>query len=79
MIMNYEGTDGNYIVAPNDPIVATLRGTNWYPCDYNGTSRECLPLGRWDLMVGDNIDFSFGLGASQVIMFYYGIFPIGGD
>ena len=31
-------------------------------------------MGTWDLETGDVIDFTFGLGATQTVNFYYGIF-----
>jgi hypothetical protein len=33
-----------------------------------------VPLGTWNLEKGDVIDFTFGLGPTQIVRFYYGIF-----
>jgi hypothetical protein len=74
IVANYEGTDGNYIVKPNSPLVGTLRQSTKGTCSYNDTNRDCVPSGRYDLTAGNIIDFTFDIGVSQVVWFYYGIF-----
>ena len=76
-IPNYEGTDGNYLVELTKPLRGSLRRTNDQTCAYNVTNRDCVPVGTWNLKIGDVIDFTYGLGHSQVVRFYYGIFGDG--
>jgi len=68
-----EGTDGNYLVEPNRAFVGSLRGTTVKTCQYNETNRDCVPAGAWDLGTRDTIDFTFGLGPTQDVRFYYAI------
>jgi hypothetical protein len=72
-VVNYEGTDGNYLVEPNAAFVGSLRGTTWKTCQYNETNRDCVPAGAWNLAAGDIIDFTFGVGPTQDVRFYYAI------
>ena len=73
-VLNYEGTDGNYLVEPTKPLRGSLRRTKDQTCVYNATNLDCVPQGRWDLETGDVIDFIYGLGPTQVVRLYYGIF-----
>jgi len=68
-----EGNDGNYVVKPNAAMVGSLRGTTARTCSYNETNRDCVPTFRYDLTAGQTIDFTFGLGATQAVRFYYAI------
>jgi hypothetical protein len=68
-----EGTSGNYLVEPNADFVGSLRGTTYKTCRYNETSRDCAPAGTWNLAAGDIIDFTFGVGPTQDVRFYYAI------
>jgi hypothetical protein len=72
-VANYEGKDGNYLVAPNAAMVGSLRGTTAKVCNYNVSNRDCIPAGRYDLQKGNYIDFTFGLGGDQDVRFYYSI------
>jgi hypothetical protein len=65
--------DGNYIVQPNEAMVGSLRGTTAKTCHYNVTNRDCIPGGTYDLKAKTDIDFTFGLGPSQDVKFYYAI------
>lgn len=38
IVTNYEGTIGNYLVKPNNPIVGPLHKTNENTCVYNKTN-----------------------------------------
>ena len=52
-------------------MVRTLRRTNQTVCIYNESNGDCMPNNNHNLQVGDFIDFSFGLGNTQVGNFYY--------
>jgi len=68
-----EGTPGNYLVTPNEPMTGTLRGTTTQVCTYNETNQDCVPAGQHAFTAGDAILFNFGLERGQVVNFYYGI------
>jgi hypothetical protein len=61
------------VVAANDDIVGSLRGTTAKTCSYNVTNRDCVPTGQYTLKAGDIIDFSFGLYGFQDVRLYYAI------
>ena len=71
-VVNYEGNDGDYLIALEDPLVGTVRGGSKV-CDYNVTNRDCVPTGPVNLDTGAVVDFSFGLDIQQAGRFYYAI------
>jgi hypothetical protein len=72
-VANYEGTDGNYLVVPTTGMVGSVRETTETACDYNVTNRDCVPAGKYDLKMGNHIDFKFELNFNQIVRFYYAI------
>jgi hypothetical protein len=73
-VANYEGTDGNYLVVPHGAVmVGSVRETTQTACDYNVTNRDCVPAGKYDLELGNHIDFKFNLSDDQIVRFYYAI------
>jgi hypothetical protein len=67
----YKGSAANYVVTANVAIVGTLHGTNVEACQYNETHRDCVPQGKYNLNQGDVVDFTFGIGLTQIVRFYY--------
>ncbi|KAG4255525.1 hypothetical protein FPRO03_14129 [Fusarium proliferatum] len=58
-------SDGSFVVAVNNAIVGTLRGSNKKTCVYDSRTRECKPNQKYNLQSGNFIDFTFGLRNGQ--------------
>jgi hypothetical protein len=69
--VNYEGTDGNYVIAPSAALVGSLRGTSTTTCNYNYTGLSCVPAGIYDLQANAIVDFTFSIQPNQDVDFYY--------
>jgi hypothetical protein len=73
-VANYAGSDEHYIVAANNEIVASLRGTTGKLCQYSSLGRTCEPIGGLrNVTTGAIIDFTFGIGPGQIAKFLYSI------
>jgi hypothetical protein len=73
IVVNYEGTDGNDVVAADSPNVGALPQATVDICNYNATNRDCVPTGLFDFKKGEILNFTFGLSGGQRVMFYYAI------
>ena len=73
------GTDGSFIIAPNNVIVGNVHGYKENVCHGNkndqSTARDCYPNGTYDFKVGQTIDFTWGMQADQEGILVYGIVP----
>ena len=73
------GTDGSFIIAPNNVIVGNVHGYKENICHGNkndqSTARDCYPNGTYDFKVGQTIDFTWGMQADQEGILVYGIVP----
>jgi hypothetical protein len=77
IVANYEGRDGNDVVAADSPNVGALPQATVDICNYNATNRDCVPTGLFNFNKGDILNFTFGLSNGQRVRFYYAI--IGGS
>jgi hypothetical protein len=70
--VNYEGTDGNYVIAPSTALVGSLRGTSTTTtCNYNYTGLSCVPAGIYDLQANAIVNFMFSIQPNQNLNFNY--------
>ena len=73
------GSDGNFLVAPDNVIVGNIHGETQQVCSGDKSSptkaRECYPNGTYDFKVGQIIDFTWGMTGDQEGKLAYGILP----
>ena len=73
------GTDGEFIVAPNNIIVGKIQGKNIEVCKGDKSDpnrgRVCYPSGTFNLEKGDTINYTWGLSSNQEGTLLFGIFP----
>ena len=73
------GTDGSFIIAPNNVIVGNVHGYKENVCHGNkndqSTARDCYPNGTYDFKAGQTIDFTWGMTGDQEGILVYGIVP----
>ena len=73
------GSDGSYLIAPNNVIVGNVHGRKQQVCSGDKSSptkaRECYPNGTYDFKAGQTIDFTWGMTGDQEGKLFYGIIP----
>ena len=73
------GSDGSFLIAPNNVIVGNIRGKNEKVCSGDKSdpniARECYPNGTYNFKAGQIIDFTWGMTGIQEGKLVYGIIP----